>query len=415
MRFLRTVSTQRLLAMIAGVVVAIAAGTAIAVAAAGGGPVPRREGLATAIHQALAAPSVKGISARITFTNHLIDSSDLQGSDPILQGASGRLWLSTDRRLLRLELQSDNGDAQVVVNNGSFWVYDPSSNTAYEGKLPAQHASSDTNTRRHAAADRLPSVRKIQTQLNDVMRHTTLSTAIPSDVASQPTYTVRVSPKHDGGLLGAAELAWDSVHGVPLRVAVYARGDSSPVLELKATDISYSSVSTSVFNISPPSGAKVVKVSAPGSHAGRLAAAHRRAAHSRKDLSVNGLTAVQRHLSFHLLAPSILVGLPRQSVTLLDWAGTPAALVTYGQHLGGIAVIEQTEKSTAASVSQSSSSGSNGERRGLSLPTVSINGATGQELDTALGTMVRFTRAGVSYTVLGSVPPAAADAAARAL
>ena len=46
---------------------------------------------------------------------------------------------------------------------------------------------------------------------------------------------------------------------------------------------------------------------------------------------------------------------------------------------------------------------------------MSINGATGQELDTALGTMVRFTRGGVTYTVLGSVPSAAADAAARAL
>ncbi len=38
---------------------------------------------------------------------------------------------------------------------------------------------------------------------------------------------------------------------------------------------------------------------------------------------------------------------------------------------------------------------------GLNLPTVSINGATGQELDTALGTVLRFTRGGVAYTVLG--------------
>jgi outer membrane lipoprotein-sorting protein len=403
------------MAMIAGLVVAIAGGTAIAVAASSGGPVPRREPLANAIRQALAAPTVNGISARVTFTNHLIDASDLQGTDPILQGASGRLWLSTDHRLLRLELQSDNGDAQAVVNNGSFWVYDPSSNTVYEGKLPAQHAAADTTARRrHKASDRLPSVREIQTQLNDAMQHALLSGAIPSDVAGQPTYTVRVAPKHDGGLLGAAELAWDSVHGVPLRAAVYARGDNSPVLELKATDISYGAVSKSVFAISPPSGAKVVTVSAPGSRAGHrgIAADRRRAAVARKQaLDVTGLSAVQHHLSFQLLAPSTLVGLPRQSVTLLDWGGTPAALVTYGQHLGGIAVIEQTEKASAASAGQSSG----GDRRGLNLPTVSINGATGEELDTALGTMVRFTKAGVSYTVLGSVPPAAADAAARAL
>ncbi len=57
----------------------------------------------------------------------------------------------------------------------------------------------------------------------------------------------------------------------------------------------------------------------------------------------------------------------------------------------------------------------NGDQRGLSLPTVSIKGATGQELDTALGTMIRFTRGGVTYTVIGSVPPAAAELAARAL
>ena len=51
----------------------------------------------------------------------------------------------------------------------------------------------------------------------------------------------------------------------------------------------------------------------------------------------------------------------------------------------------------------------------LSLPSVSINGATAHELDTPLGTVVTFTRDGVGYTVLGSVPSAAADMAARAL
>jgi len=50
-----------------------------------------------------------------------------------------------------------------------------------------------------------------------------------------------------------------------------------------------------------------------------------------------------------------------------------------------------------------------------SLPKVSINGASGQELDTALGTLLRFERNGVQYIVVGSVPPAAAVAAARGL
>ena len=83
-----------------------------------------------------------------------------------------------------------------------------------------------------------------------------------------------------------------------------------------------------------------------------------------------------------------------------------AALVTYGKGLGGIAVI-QTASEPGAQKS--------GEEGGLSLPKVSINGAQGEELDTALGTVLRFSRGGVDYIVAGSVPPAAAEAAARAL
>ena len=67
-----------------------------------------------------------------------------------------------------------------------------------------------------------------QTDLNKLMGHVDLSGAIPGDVAHHAAYTLRVSPKHDGGLLGAAEVAWDAARGVPLRFAIYARGDSSP-------------------------------------------------------------------------------------------------------------------------------------------------------------------------------------------
>jgi hypothetical protein len=244
------------------------------------------------------------------------------------------------------------------------------------------------------------------------MAHVNLTGAIPSDVAGQAAYTVRVSPKHDGGLLGAGELAWDATHGVPLRFAIYAQGSSTPVLELKATDISFGSVPESDFAVSPPSGAKVLTVSVPAGATGAdtaKARAARRAGRLHTQSRVSGVAAVAKHLHFTLVAPDTLVGLPRRSVRPLDWGGSPAALVTYGQNLGGIAVIEQPADSAKAP-SQAS-----GDRRGLNLPTVSINGATGQELDTALGTVLRFTRDGVAYTVLGSVPAAAADAAARGL
>ena len=403
MRFLRTVSTQRLLATLLGVVIAVAGGTAIALAASGGGPVPRPKPLADAVHSALASRTVPGISARITFSNRLIAASNIQGSDPLLQGASGRLWLSPTTHQLRLELQSDNGDAEAVVSRGHFWVYDPGANTVYEGTLPAGTKS----THESARHETMPSVSQIQADLNKLAQHINLSGAIPSDVAGHAAYAVQVSPKHAGGLLGSAQLAWDAARGVPLRFAVYARGDSTPVLELKATEISFGPVPISDFAIKPPSSAKVVAVATPPStkHQTRK---------SKKHTEVTGPAAVQRHLHFTLVAPGTLAGLPRQSVSLLDWKGNPAALVTYGQNLGGIAVVEQ-DAGKAHGLPSGTTTGSDEHERGLSLPTVSIRGATGRELDTALGTVLTFTRGKVAYTVLGSVPATTAEAAARAL
>jgi outer membrane lipoprotein-sorting protein len=409
MKLLRTISTRRLLAVIAGLIVAIAGGTAIAFAAAGSGRVPGPEPLAQALHQAATAPAVTGISARITFTNGLISSADLQSpgqsADPILTGASGRLWVSDDHQL-RLELQGDNGDAQVVVDKGSFWIYDPTSNTVYKGTLPAEDSTGSAKDKAASASDAIPSVAQIQTDLNKLMAHVNIVGPTPRNVAGQPAYKVEVTPKHDGGLLGDVQLAWDAAHGVPLGIAVYARNSTSPVLELKATKISYGPVSGGVFAISPPPGAKVVTISSPSATTAQPRAKRAAKAHT----AITGAAAVRAHVPFALHAPSRLVGLPRQSVQLLDSGGASSgALVTYGQNLGGVAVIEMNAPSSSQSRSSS------GDQQGLSLPTVSIDGATGQELATPLGTIVRFSTGGVSYTVLGSVPPTAAELAARAL
>jgi len=415
LRFLRTAPTRRLLVTIGLAVAAAIAGTAIAVAAGGSGPVPKRAPLANAVHRALAAPRVKGISASISFTNNLIDSSDFAGGeavDPILQGASGRLWMSDDGRL-RLELQSDNGDAQVVVNHNRFWISDPISHTVYEGTLPRDRSGA------HRGAQGIPSLARIQSFLTRLMGKVNLSGAQPTDVAGHAAYRVVVSPKHDGGLLGSVQLAWDAERGVPLQFAIYARGNSTPVLSLRATNISYGSVPASDFDVTPPAGSQIVRLGSTG-HAGKGSGAdslgslalrrmrhrllHRHADRARHH--VTSVHAVAAAVPFTLDAPRTLVGLPRHAVRLLRMGSEPAAMVAYGENLGGIVVIER--KATRGATGDSSIGG-------LSLPTVSINGAKGQELSTPLGTVLTFTRGGVSYTVLGSVPATAAELAARAL
>src|SRR5262249_23442646 len=154
---------------------------------------------------------------------------------------------------MRVELQGDNGDANLVVNKNSFWVSDPMQNTVYEGTLPADKSSS---AKHPASADHMPTVAQIQSHITQLMKSVDVggvATSNPSDVAGRPAYSVSVSPKHSGGLLGQGQLAWDAVTGVPLRVAVYARGNATPVLALAATNISYGQIADSDLNIQPPS------------------------------------------------------------------------------------------------------------------------------------------------------------------
>jgi outer membrane lipoprotein-sorting protein len=397
MRRLRTASTRQLTIVVA-VLAALAATAAIAQGALmGAGPTPSPKALAGAILDAFNAPEPDGLTAKIHFTNNLLPSGSLPrgAASPLASGADGRLWIQKSGTF-RLELQSDAGDAQIVSDGKVVTAYDASSNTVYRATLPdeAKDARSDH------AHEKL-TLAKVQRALDELAKTWTISGAQPTSTAGRPTYTVKISPKDDGGLLGAAELAWDAVRGAPLRAAVYAQGQSEPVLQLEATDVSYDAVPDSAIAITPPAGAKINDFSPKHADVAAKRHGHEHGA------EVRGVAAVQRELGFKLSAPAKLAGLPRREVRLVQLGDEKGALAIYGKGLGAIGVLQQQATTEKAA-------GKRGERA-LSLPEINIGGATGSELATALGTIVTFERGGVKYVVAGSVPPVAAENAARGL
>jgi hypothetical protein len=404
---LRRISTRRLLATLAGMIVLGGSVTAVALAALdGSGPIPAAKSLAVAIEDALAGPRFDGVTAQIQFTNNLLDTSSIPDAGPLLAGASGRLW-ADDSGDIRIELQASAGDTEITATPGSLQVFDVASNTVYRATLPTdQHDSG-----KPAAGP--PTLQTITDTLNKLMNRVGISGADPSDVGGAPAYTVTFSPKHGGGLLGSAELAFDAANGAPLRFAVYAEGDSSPVVELTATQVSFGPVAPADLTVTPPANAKVVKLATPAADSTPSAGSSTAPGAHQHATPVTGAAAVAAALPFKLDAPAELAGLPQTSVRLITAAKKSWALVAYGQHLGAILVLERQADATAGTAAPTPSPSSSAESSGL--PTVTINGATGTEIATALGTLIRFERGGISYTVVGSVPPAAAEAAARGL
>lgn len=385
MSYLRRLSTRSLIAVVAAALALAAAGAAIALPAGGEGPTPPPKPLDRAIRDALSAKHPEGVTARVRFTNKLFPSGALLGQtgSALMSGASGRLWVTGDGRG-RIELQSDAGDVQIVWNADTISVYDASSNTVYRAHLPA---GSD---QARSAATMPPTLVEIDKALADLGLRWALSGAQPTDVAGRAAYSVSASPKHDGGLLGTLELAWDAVQRTPLRIGIFAQGSTAPVLEVAATEISYGSVPARDVDVSPPAGARVVDL-ATSSHpdSGSSTAA------------VTGLDAVRAAAPFPVVAPDSLVGLPRKDVRLI---GGETALVLYGQGLGGIALVERAADTSGPDATQLSG-----------LPTVSLDGVTAHELATQLGTVLEWKAGGTSYVLAGSLPASAAEAAARAV
>ncbi len=379
MNILRRLPLSRLL-LLCGVVVAVGIGATALALAVSTGPTPPPKPLADAIHDAFAAPKLSGVSARIQFTNHLLEGANLAtgggessqlSTNPLISGASGRLWIGAEGHA-RLELQSQHGDTQILWDGKTAELYDASTNTLYRytptsqststGEAGSQTSSggspqstTGTNTRG------TPTVGEIEEGLTHAGKHANISPATPTDVAGQAAYTVRLSPRENDSLIAGAELSWDATTGVPLRAAIYSTNSSSPVIELTATEVSYGPVESSTLGFTPPANAKVEEVTLP----------------KKQDSG-----ATESH------------------------SGERPHVSTHGQGLGAIVLAESPVKAGAKESEASLPEG---------LQKVDINGTTASELPTQLGTLLSFERAGVRYLLVGSVTPSSIEAFARGL
>lgn len=394
---LRTTSTGRLIALCVVAVLALAGVATIAVAGSGSGPTPPAKPLAEAIRDAVSGKAPAGVTARVTFTNTLIDTSGLAtGTNPLLAGAKGRLWISADGDL-RLELQSQGGggDAQVVLRGDELTVFDATANTIYRATLPPEPADEPGDE------DAPPALATVERALSRLARVATVGEATPANIAGREAYTVRLAPRRDAGLVGGASLAWDAANGAPLRVAVYSTLRNDPVLELVATDVDFGPVDPATFDAAAPPGATVVDLTPAKDRA--------RADDDGRPKPVTGLAAVRAKVGFPLAAPDTLAGMDRAEVALVQGDDREGALVTYGEGLGGLAVLQ-----TPVRPGDEAPASDAGRDEGVGSVDLG-GGVRAMQLETPLGTALTFTRAGVRVVVIGSVTADVAQAAARGL
>jgi hypothetical protein len=346
--------------------------TAYAMTRSGAAKPPKRS-LASAVHRILTAKPVTGVSAQFRIDQHLLaGASTSLASNPLLQGATGSVWVGGGRA--RLVVKSQLGSTSVAYDGHQVMLYDRKNHVAYV--LPVNHHGKPGG----ATERNVPTMAGIEHALAQASKFAVLSGAIPSNVAGREAYTVHVSPRHDGGLFGELDLAWDAAHAVPLRFAIFPRGSSTAAISLSVTHIRYGAIPARALSLTLPAGTKVVHVHMPSRHAHPAQQAH--------VAPPAGAAAVSRAVGFTVAAPKRLAGFPQHQLRAVSVGSHRAALATYGRGLGTVFLLEQRATGSTTPLS--------------SLPSVSVAGVKAHELDTTLGSVIQWSRGGVTYTIAGS-------------
>jgi outer membrane lipoprotein-sorting protein len=201
----------------------------------------------------LGLPQLPGASNQNSIT------SLLAGSHTI------KVWYA-DPQHIRLAVPVQLSETDVIRDGRQVSVWQSNSNTVTRMRLPARSSAS-------AHAKAVPSQVPLTPQqaasqaLKAVGPSTRVTVERTVTVAGQPAYQLVLSPRSASSLIGRVTIAIDATRNVPLRVQVFARGASSPAIQVGYTSISFVKPAAGNFNFTTPAGAKV-KVENPAAAEG---------------------------------------------------------------------------------------------------------------------------------------------------
>ena len=220
MNFLRTTSTRRLIAGSASPSPSSSAASPSRPRPSSGGSPPPPKPLDVAVHDALTAPKPDGHHRahplheqphRERRAEHRLAAADRRRRSPL---GLGRTCCGSSCSPTPATRRSPSPTATSR------------STTPRATRCTAPTRASPGSRRATPASD--PRARRASRRSSSALSRSSPSRP-PSRAPSRPRRpasrrtTVSITPKHDAGLLGQAELAWDAANGIPLRIAVDGR------------------------------------------------------------------------------------------------------------------------------------------------------------------------------------------------
>lgn len=171
-----------------------------------------------------------------------------------------RVWASGDGIRVS-ELIEPASELSYVAGERGVWAWDSDRLTAYRIPAPPAGLSEGRSGATHEGLAGFLTPEGVANAAVRALQPTSIvRLGTPVRVAGRPAYALDVLPRTPDTLVGRIEIDVDARADVPLRVAVYARGDSNPALSLAYRTVSFAPIDPGTFVFTPPPGARVVTV-----------------------------------------------------------------------------------------------------------------------------------------------------------
>ena len=337
---------SRLVIYIVIAVVAVAALVAGIVAVAGASqtnplPAVSATDLLAQMHQHRGQTT--SVSGDVSWQNNLLgDLSSLTGSGfggasaklPLVASGSGRLWAGKDG--VRVESQASGGDQVVVMSSAGHdaWTYDYAANTAVHYVMSGAPAGDGQPAREPSASAATPA--QITAFLEQLAPYAKVAVTGQATVAGRDAYLVSMTPVASDTALGSVQAAIDGQTYTPLRLQVFARGDTTPVLQFGFTSVSYDPIPAATFTFTPPAGTTVTtktidlgKTAQGGSSSGAQSEPTKAQQSALQQILRNVFLTVpeaQKLVQYKLYSPQGYSARPFQQAMVLDKGGPLTAM-----------------------------------------------------------------------------------------
>jgi outer membrane lipoprotein-sorting protein len=158
----------------------------------------------------------------------------------------------------RVAVQDTLSEYDLYRDGSNLWAWDSAHQTARHSSVDAVTSALLSFASPSELAKTFTGPSAVETLLFD----TAYSTYQTTRVAGRDCYVLQITPHTDGTTVGSVLVAVDAATGVPLSVAIYPTGSSSPAIQAQFVTVGFSAA-PSELHFTPPPGAKVVEEATP--------------------------------------------------------------------------------------------------------------------------------------------------------